>query len=139
MYAKKKYKETDYKCQNARAEIKEKKNEFRKRKRLNEKLIKDNNFVKLKNIFKKDKTSFWKEVKKIQKKKINIGVEIKDLKNEFYNQFNRKIFMNQETTRIANVGYKEFIDKNNNMIYKDYVLNLDQLNKLQLLKLISVF
>ena len=128
--AKKIYKQSDYKCIHARKEVKKCKNNFRVQKRNNERLIKEKQFFKLKNVFNTDRIQFWKEVNKIKNKKVKINVQINELKNEFYKQFNTKIFKNSETTKLAEENFKEFTLDNKKRVFDEYKVDLKVLENI---------
>ena len=57
-------------------------------------------------------------------------VDINDLKKEFSDQFNKKIFVNPETTKIVDDNLENFLDKNKNKIYNNYSLNHNNLSNI---------
>ncbi|RNA11297.1 hypothetical protein BpHYR1_016164 [Brachionus plicatilis] len=109
------YKAIGFKDTRIKKKYKRLKQEFRNKQR---KILKEENskFVKYLNECKKH-TSFWKLIKKKQKKKVNCEIEMKNLRNIFYDNFNKRIMEQNEINDIildqAIAKFESEIEKKN--------------------------
>ena len=73
---------------------------------------------------------FWKKINKIQGKKEKTNVHINDLKEEFYKQFNHKLFQNPDTKIISDMSYEKFMEETKDKVFHEYNVNYKNLKKI---------
>jgi len=114
-------------------EIAASKREFRTLKRFNIKLIQDNNLRKLDDLFKQNKTSFWKKLKNLDSKKQDIEADLEQIRDEF-----KKIFTirnasdkkyEEKMTKILDKFVKDTFHKIHNQKIDEKIIN-DYINDL---------
>ncbi|CAF0842503.1 unnamed protein product [Brachionus calyciflorus] len=85
-----KYKESGFSTKE-KADYNNAKREFRVKKRLNTKLKRDRSLRNLNGLFRVDKISFWKKIKSMSNKKQIIDIDINEIRDDYYKQFNERI------------------------------------------------
>ncbi|CAF1056453.1 unnamed protein product, partial [Brachionus calyciflorus] len=123
-----KYRESNFNL-DLKRQYYEAKREFRNQKRLNLKLRRDKNLRLINNLFKNDRNSFWKKVRRMQRQKSSVDVDMDKLKSHYENIFTKRNKNDTYNDLFHERYVKEFIYQHQNTIF-DYKIESQNMKKL---------
>ncbi|RNA25274.1 hypothetical protein BpHYR1_004097, partial [Brachionus plicatilis] len=105
------YRQSSFKDEKARQELKDYKKAFRQKKRENIAIAKSKLNVKLKRLYKTDKNAFWRELKSINRKTTSITIPLAELKKEYEQLFNDKLVSDEVREKEVTKRVEDFKQK----------------------------
>ncbi|CAF0951735.1 unnamed protein product [Brachionus calyciflorus] len=124
------YRDSNF-AQNKKKDYLEAKRIFRERKRYNIKLKRDKNFKKIDNLFRLNKTEFWKKIKSMSRDTKEVDIEVDQLEKEYIKLFKEGNKTDKSDAAICKARVDDFVDKFRNM---NFDVNLESNELVELIK-----